>query len=80
MQYAAYANLVHAQQAGSIASSRRVSSESNTSTESSSKKPSKFQRFLNGLKPIDKPITPAGIYLPIIKQGPLFEKKMSTSS
>ncbi|KAJ4507142.1 hypothetical protein HRR90_009311 [Exophiala dermatitidis] len=76
--YAAYYNLVEAEK--SAAASRRRSSNdsdiSQASTSSSSQK-RKFslKHVLEQLRPTTETLTPAGIYAPIIKQGPLFSSK-----
>ncbi|KAL6248278.1 hypothetical protein RBB50_004533 [Rhinocladiella similis] len=79
--YLGYFNIVEAEKNKSTKpSSRRDSNESDAST-SSSKSKSFFKRALNQLRPTQEPLTPAGIYSPIIKQGPRFGgRKQSTKA
>ncbi|EXJ78848.1 hypothetical protein A1O1_09250 [Capronia coronata CBS 617.96] len=78
--YAAYYNLVEAEK--SAAAARRRSSNQSTASEASvaSHKSSKFslKQALKQLRPTREALTPAGIYGPIIQQGPLFGSKKST--
>lgn len=69
--YAAYYNLHQGMKAQSIINSRRASEASSSSGNKTSKK-SALRSFVNGLRPTDVAQTPAGIYRPIINQGPLF--------
>lgn len=71
--YAAYSNAVHGMKAESQRNS--VSSfQSGTATPQQHKKSSKWDRFIDQLKPLEEPQTPTGIYAPIKA------KRMSTSS
>ena len=88
MLYAGYYNLKTASQASSPASSaansRRPSEkESVTSAENAAaeyqpetqRRRSSIKRALDMLRPTEEPLTPEGVYAPIIKRGPLFHKK-----
>ncbi|KIW59874.1 hypothetical protein PV05_00139 [Exophiala xenobiotica] len=69
--YLSYFNIVEAEKHSAKTSSRRESNESDDSC-SSIKRKSYLKRVLEQLRPTQEPLTPAGIYSPIIKQGPLF--------
>jgi hypothetical protein len=55
-------------------STSSVSSADSTHSEKAQpeRRRSSIKRFFDQLKPIEEPLTPAGIYRPIIKKGPLF--------
>lgn len=83
MLYAGYYNLSQAGKTSSEQSPRRVSKESTSRAESTSsvqKIKSGLKNVLEQLRPTTEPLTPAGIYSPIIKKGPLFSRQQSTSS
>ncbi|EXJ84080.1 hypothetical protein A1O3_04747 [Capronia epimyces CBS 606.96] len=75
--YAAYYNLLEAEK--SAAASRRRTSDESTSSEASAASHKSIKLYLkhalDQLRPTREPLTPAGIYTPIIKQGPLFGSK-----
>lgn len=79
--YAAYYNLVQADKAAKLAKQRRESAETTSSTSSAepSRRKSSVKKFLDQLRPTEEVITPSGIYAPIIKQGPLFERRESNT-
>ncbi|OCT45358.1 hypothetical protein CLCR_06473 [Cladophialophora carrionii] len=83
MLYAGYYNLSRAD--NSAPSSRRVSQEStssekSTSSSSSQKIKAGLRKILEELRPTTEPLTPAGIYSPVIKQEQLSSRKQSTVS
>lgn len=83
MLYAGYYNLSQAGKTSSGESSRRVSKESTASAEATSsaqKIKSGLKHVLEQLRPTTEPLTPAGIYSPVIKRGRLFSRQQSTSS
>lgn len=85
MLYAGYYNLKAAEKdvkaSASAASSRRTSGDSVNSASSTSRKGSlkeSVKHCLDQLKPIEEPITPVGVYAPMVKRNrPLFGKKSS---
>ncbi len=84
MLYAGYYNLTQAEKnnIASFATARRNSRESTTSeaSTSSSKNKNWIKKALDKLRPTEEALTPAGIYSPVIKQGPLFGRKRSSVS
>lgn len=81
MLYAGYYNLSQAEKNNNGASSRRTSQESRASESSTSSSKSKIwlKKALDQLRPTTETLTPAGIYSPIIKQGPLFGSRKSST-
>jgi hypothetical protein len=55
-------------------STSSVSSASSTNSEKAQpeRRRSSIKKFFDQLRPIEEPLTPAGIYRPIIAKGPLF--------
>lgn len=72
--YAAYANVMHGAQAQPEQSARSSVSSSTSSTAAAARK-SRWQRFVDELKPIDEPQTPISIYGPLV-----FQKKAKKES
>ena len=76
MLYAGYYNLSQADNASRRASANSTASSTKEETPNTSRR-SSIKKLLDQLKPIEKPVTPAGIYSPMIAKGPLFTRRKS---